>query len=1387
MNTLRYILVLLGLMATASVQAEFARCHLEAMAISVFAGDDTSVCRGSTLSMSSLAATISGDVTDGTWFSMGDGYFVGSGTSNITFSIADTYVPGPADVVLGRFELILVSDDPDGNGPLVEVSDNVTIHLQVAPPLVCNNSLRVSLATDCEQELLVSMLVADPLPPLDRYIIRAFDAAGIEIVDHTLTRDHIGQTISYTVSHDCSSNNSCGGILTVDDKAPPSMICTDVIIDCRDPQDALATGLPIPSWATIDTISIDSFLVHSWDDCSSVWLTHTDSKDSYDCSQPFDQIISRFWTATDANANRVQCTQSIFVKRLPLDSLVLPPRYNDLELPALSCDADFPTLDNGHPDPMYTGHPSLVGCSNIEVTYEDLVFQGCGGSYSIWRSWFIIDWCTTTDLDYNQVIKVKDTIPPVIDCPSALTVGTQAYDCVSKPFTLFDIDSIVDCSDFDITATITPLGGGQQINSADLSFDAVPVGEYIVVYTATDACGNASTCTSALSVVDTSVPFAICDGFTKVSVGADGTGRLYASSLDDDSVDNCGIVKMEVARMDAGCGVSSGAFGDFIPFCCEDIGTALTVAFRVTDAAGNANTCMVQVTVEDKLPPVLHCPDDLTISCDYPLNMQTLADFGYVALDASDRGNIVIDGVIYGRDGLAIDNCSVTITESVTSAIDCGIGDVVRTFVATDDYGLSSQCSQTITIERLRDFTSSDIIWPVDRISIGCGISDHAPALTGEPTYLDVPCAMVESTYDDTPYYISDSACVRIVREWTVIDWCIYDSDTDYGRWSYTQQIFVDNTIAPIIGSCEDEDVCSYATGCGPADWQYDILASDDCTPVDDLHYLWTVDLFDDGTIDRSGMTSSVSLSLPIGDHELVIDVEDGCGNVSRCVKKLRVTDCKRPTPYCMSTMSTVVMPSSGEVTLVASQFDLGSTDNCEGQLYYSFSTLPSDSVRILTCADLPQGSRDTVELEMWVTDQTGNADFCVVEVLLQDNSDVCGNGALTAPVTGAITTYHDRILDSVRVHYRSTDDVVTGAVWAIDGYYSVDLPIGKTYELSPSVYARANAGVSTLDLALVQRDILVIAPLGSPYKDIAADVNLTRSVTGADVVKMRRLALRRDTSVAGLSIVFVPASHQFLDDDFPFDRPSTIRISQHSGPLDGQDFVMIKMGDIDGSYFDQRVGRATPRSSVAGIGYTTQALATGGVRVDIVSRHDAILDGLQLDMMHNASLLDFSAGVLDLVASDMLLLDGETRIGLAMPTPVAVRTGDVLLTMYFEHSVELSLGDAIDSEWYVDLQPQAVALEQVQGPLDSRLSCIVLGNPFDESPILAIDTDHDGSARVQVYDTAGRLVGAEFVPLQHGVNRMALAAYLFDHSGLYIIDVTLDDGRRSTQRVVKR
>ena len=242
------------------------------------------------------------------------------------------------------------------------------------------------------------------------------------------------------------------------------------------------------------------------------------------------------------------------------------------------------------------------------------------------------------------------------------------------------------------------------------------------------------------------------------------------------------------------CNANNLEFGEYVTFCCEEVGQSIMVAFQVTDLAGNVNTCMAEVMVEDKLRPQIYCPSDLTISCDYPLDLNDLNDFGTVRAIGENREDIFIwdtyNNGVAGLDGYYEDNCIASVSDTAILNIDCGhVGSIQRIFTVTDGQGLADTCVQEISIINLDPFEGSDIIWPQNVLQQGCGNLGLDPSVTGQPSYNNAICAMVEATYVDQVLIISDTSCVKVLRTWTVIDWCQFDQFTQYGLWEYVQEI----------------------------------------------------------------------------------------------------------------------------------------------------------------------------------------------------------------------------------------------------------------------------------------------------------------------------------------------------------------------------------------------------------------------------------------------------------------------------------------------------------------------------------------------------------------------------------------------------------------------
>jgi len=223
----------------------------------------------------------------------------------------------------------------------------------------------------------------------------------------------------------------------------------------------------------------------------------------------------------------------------------------------------------------------------------------------------------------------------------------------------------------------------------------------------------------------------------------------------------------------------------------------------------------------------------------------------------------------------------------------------------------------------------------------GCMNSDTDPAKTGEPELGNGVCSLVAKNYEDQIVPFVDGVCFKILRKWTVIDWCKFGPNTDVNgvpyptvpvlgtnMWTFTQTIAVSEKEAPVIQKCSKEDTETFADNCAA----HVVLTNtaNDCTPAAQLKWTYTIDTNNDGVAPFiNGSGSDASGQFPVGTHKITWVVEDMCGNFSTCFYTFNVVDRKKPSPYCISELTTVIMPNTGQVEIWAKDFDKGSSDNC--------------------------------------------------------------------------------------------------------------------------------------------------------------------------------------------------------------------------------------------------------------------------------------------------------------------------------------------------------------------------------------------------------------------------------------------------------------------------
>jgi hypothetical protein len=227
---------------------------------------------------------------------------------------------------------------------------------------------------------------------------------------------------------------------------------------------------------------------------------------------------------------------------------------------------------------------------------------------------------------------------------------------------------------------------------------------------------------------------------------------------------------------------------------------------------------------------------------------------------------------------------------------------------------------------------------------------------------------------------------------------------------------------------------------------------------------------------------------------------------------------------------------------------------------------------------------------------------------------------AITASIGGAIRTSA-----GVGVSKVGVGNQVTGS----DGNFTLTgLPGCQSYALHPYRNDYPLNGVSTFDLVLISKHILALTPFDSPYKIIAADANKSKSVTSLDVVTIRKLILGIDTAFAqSTSWRFVPSAYTFPNPLNPFQTsfPESIDVSLQTTPVNDQDFIAVKVGDINGSAnpalispFEERTSGAWP------IGITMQDAQKEQKIAATITGDLANIAGFQFSLIFNLSDWEF-------------------------------------------------------------------------------------------------------------------------------------------------------------------
>ncbi|MDA8692598.1 hypothetical protein N9L92_00940, partial [Saprospiraceae bacterium] len=380
----------------------------------------------------------------------------------------------------------------------------------------------------------------------------------------------------------------------------------------------------------------------------------------------------------------------------------------------------------------------------------------------------------------------------------------------------------------------------------------------------------------------------------------------------------------------------------------------------------------------------LHCPQDYNLNCSQEL------------WDLTSYGN-----AYYTINYVQYDAGLPHVQYFLNS---CNTGHITRTWSVKDQNWNTHSCTQTLYVQG-GNFKFSDITWPLNDLHLfGCNVNTHPnnlPSSYQRPSWNYVSCSHIATSFRDQEFFFGPD-CKKILRTWTLIDWCTYTGGSK-GIYTYTQTIKISRDEAPIV-SCVKE-VTIQSSKCDSAFVALPPVSIEGQSCIGE--YVLTHD-YPNGI-----STSNPSGIYPVGTTIVRYSVQYACGNEVICQTKVKV-NAPGPVPYCLADLNVVLMPidtdldgisDDGMVEIWAKDVNIGSYHPCNNNaLQFSFSSDVNDKFRGFGCDDV---GFNTVQL--WVTDNKGNQSFCLVNINVQNNA---GNIPDCLPDIGASTILSGTTMD---------------------------------------------------------------------------------------------------------------------------------------------------------------------------------------------------------------------------------------------------------------------------------------------------------------------------------------------------------------------------------------
>ncbi len=758
-------------------------------------------------------------------------------------------------------------------------TQTITVHDSIGPSIICPGPVNVVCASEIPQPNINMVVSADHCGNTGIINSVIADSFAVYICpnQNTIIRE-------YQATDICGNTQSCTQIITVNDQQLPVAVCTNNVV------------VYLTSNGT-GAAYVGDYNGGSYDNCGGTleYLAKTD----FDCNDiGFNNVTL---TVVDECHNTAECITSVEVRDTftsiivcrDFDVYLAPGECETIltyepDLTATLCDQDpyLSTLDSA----IYQIDGPL-GIGNHTICY--IVTDDFGNTATCCAQINVIEFENPI-----RELACKGQIQISLDDSCSATV-TAEWILAGGPYGCWDSYII----------QIQLWNGGPYIdrdpNKPGVQLDRRDIGKELKITVTDPRTGNS--CWGKATVEDKLPPQLTCPSDAMISCEVLPTPANTGTPL-----------------VEEGCGTYILTYKDLVVkgSCLQLYQSIITRTWSVIDEFGNQDTCIQTITILNgslsmvTLPPNYDDSDRPVLLCD----------------ERIDRNKNIQNHLTPSPqcvDGYLLDSAHWNANP--------GLADIygerrLPRVLGWNDINVAGS-------PNFRHPNPDPVYYPSHPVwtstnSACWGPNTHIMWLgTGRPAAAS--CSNIATAYEDLYFDITSahctpgsSGCYKILRRWTLIDWCTGDIRTE------DQIIKVMDNKGPNVVYPNQLDVSMDPWVCAG---RWDVAVpwlTDNCS--NKVEY--TVEL-ESGTVLGNSETGIVVVDIPEGWQKAWIIATDCCGNETRHEIDLHVYDFTPPQAICQTKTVVTLIPSpdkGGSITKIfAKSFDDKSFDNCAEEVYF--------------------------------------------------------------------------------------------------------------------------------------------------------------------------------------------------------------------------------------------------------------------------------------------------------------------------------------------------------------------------------------------------------------------------------------------------------------------